>query len=92
MLSNDERTVPMDKLFKTLGFWTAMFAILFYVGDMMMMTLFFIAQTGFFILLGYMKLTARMYMYVFAAYLVFFFVGFTYFTTFLLEPSFGNQH
>ena len=63
----------MDKLFKTLGFWTAMFAILFYVGDMMMMTLFFIAQTGFFILLGYMKLTERMYMYVFAAYLVFFF-------------------
>ncbi|GAA3725108.1 MULTISPECIES: DUF2626 family protein [Salinicoccus] len=79
----------MDKVFKTLGFWTGVFAILFYVGDMMAMTLLFLAQTGFFILLGYMKLTERMYMYVFAAYLVLFFVGFTYFTTFLLEPRFG---
>lgn len=79
----------MDKVFKTLGFWTGVFAILFYVGDMMAMTLLFLAQTGFFILLGYMKLTERMYMYVFAAYLILFFVGFTYFTTFLLEPRFG---
>ncbi len=85
----DERTGPMDKVFKTLGFWTAMFSILFYVGDMMEMTLFFLAQTGFFVLLGYMKLTERMYMYVFAAYLVFFFVGFTYYTTFIMEPAFG---
>ncbi|MCK1977118.1 DUF2626 domain-containing protein [Jeotgalicoccus huakuii] len=82
----------MDKVFKMLGFWTAMFAILFYVGDMVTMTIFFVVQTGLFVLLGYMKLTERMYMYIFAAYLILFFVGFTYYTTFLLEPSFGNQH
>ena len=81
----------MDKVFKMVGFWTAMFAILFYVGDMVTMSVFFLVQTGFFVLLGYMKLTGRMYMYIFAAYLIFFFVGFTYYTTFLLEPSFGNQ-
>ncbi len=81
----------MDKVFKMLGFWTAMFAILFYIGDMTTMAFFFLAQTGFFVLLGYMKLTERMYMYVFAAYLVFFFVGFTYYSTFLMEPTFGNQ-
>ncbi|CEA00047.1 hypothetical protein BN1048_00787 [Jeotgalicoccus saudimassiliensis] len=81
----------MDKVFKMLGFWTAIFAILFYVGDMVGVSLFFVAQTGFFVLLGYMKLTERMYMYVFAAYLILFFIGFTYFTTFLLEPSFGNE-
>lgn len=77
----------MDKVFKTLGFWTGVFAILFYVGDMMELTLFFLAQTGFFVLLGYMKLTERMYMYVFAAYLVLFFVGFSYYTAFILEPT-----
>ncbi len=82
----------MDKVFKMIGFWTAMFAILFYIGDMVTMSLFFVAQTGLFVLLGYMKLSERMYMYVFAAYLIFFFVGFTYYTTFLLEPSFGNEH
>lgn len=81
----------MDKVFKTLGFWTAIFAILFYVGYMTEMAFFFIGQTGFFILLGYMKLTERMYMYVFAAYLMLFFVGFTYYSTFLMEPAFGNQ-
>jgi len=81
----------VDKVFKTLGFWCAMFAILFYVGHMPMMTILFVAKTGFFILLGYMKLTERMYMYVFCAYLILFFVGFTYYSTFLLEPSFGNQ-
>lgn len=81
----------MDKVFKMVGFWTAMFAILFYVGDMVTMSVFFLVQTGLFVLLGYMKLTERMYMYIFAAYLIFFFVGFTYYTTFLLEPSFGNQ-
>ena len=81
----------MDKVFKMVGFWTAMFAILFYVGDMVTMSVFFLVQTGLFVLLAYMKLTERMYMYIFAAYLIFFFVGFTYYTTFLLEPSFGNQ-
>ena len=81
----------MDKVFKTLGFWTAIFAVMFYVGDMSMMSFIFVAQTGFFVLLGYLKLTERMYMYIFAAYLVVCFVGFTYYSTFLLEPSFGHH-
>ena len=81
----------MDKVFKTLGFWTAIFATMFYVGGMNMMAYFFVAQTGFFVLLGYLKLTERMYMYRFALYLVVCFVGFTYYSTFLLEPSFGHH-
>ncbi|PTJ57225.1 DUF2626 domain-containing protein, partial [Mammaliicoccus sciuri] len=31
-------------------------------------------------------------MYIFAIYLVLCFVGFTYYSTFLLEPSFGAHH
>lgn len=80
----------MDKLYKTLGFWTAIFAVMFYVGDMNIMAYVFLAQTGFFVLLGYLNLTERMYMYIFAAYLVICFVGFTYFSTFVLEPGIGH--
>lgn len=79
----------MDKVYKTLGFWTAIFAVMFYVGGMDIMAYVFIAQTGFFVLLGYLNLTERMYMYIFAAYLVVCFIGFTYYSTFLLEPTFG---
>ncbi|KAA1040108.1 DUF2626 domain-containing protein [Macrococcus equipercicus] len=82
----------MDKVYKTLGFWTAIFAVMFYVGHMEMMAFVFLAQTGFFVLLGYMNLSERMYMYIFAAYLVVCFVGFTYYSTFLLEPAFGLHH
>lgn len=82
----------MDKVYKTLGFWTAIFAVMFYVGHMEMMAFVFVAQTGFFVLLGYLNLTERMYMYIFAAYLVVCFIGFTYYSTFLLEPTFGLKH
>jgi hypothetical protein len=35
-------------------------------------------------LLSYLKLSERMYMYVFGAYLTVFFAGFTYWTTFMM--------
>ena len=46
-----------------------------------------LGQTGFFVLLSYLKLTERMYIYVFGAYLTVFFIGFTYYTTFLHVPG-----
>ena len=49
-----------------------------------------LGQTGFFVLLSYLKLTERMYIYVFGAYLTVFFIGFTYYTTFLLVPGAGH--
>ena len=60
---------------------------MFYVGDMQPAALLFLGQTGFFVLLSYLKLTERMYIYVFGAYLTVFFIGFTYYTTFLLVPG-----
>ncbi len=51
------------------------------------MALLFLAQTGFFYILGYLRLTERMYMYIFGAYLTIFFVGFTYYTTFVFVPG-----
>lgn len=74
----------MDRMYKVLGFWTGIFAVMFFVGDMYTTSLLFFAQTGFFILLSYLKLTERMYLYIFGAYLTIFFAGFTYYTAFLM--------
>lgn len=77
----------MDRMYRVMSFWTAIFAIMFFVGGMLEMALLFLAQTGFFLILGYLRLTERMYMYIFGAYLMVFFVGFTYYTTFVFVPG-----
>ena len=69
----------MERMFRVLGFWTGIFSVMFYVGDMQPAALLFLGQTGFFVLLSYLKLTERMYIYVFGAYLTVFFIGFTYY-------------
>ncbi|WP_240378107.1 DUF2626 domain-containing protein [Bacillus piscicola] len=79
----------MDRMFRMIGFWTAVFAVLFFVGDMFSMAVLFFAQTAVFVGLGFMKLTERMYIYIFGAYLALFFVGFSYYTTFIMEPAFS---
>ncbi|WP_409194071.1 DUF2626 family protein, partial [Bacillus cereus] len=55
----------MERMFRVLGFWTGIFSVMFYVGDMQPAALLFLGQTGFFVLLSYLKLTERMYIYVF---------------------------
>lgn len=76
--------------YRVLGFWTGIFAVLFFVGDMYTASLMFFAQTGFFLLLSYVKLSERMRIYIFGAYLTVFFAGFTYYTTFLMVPGAGH--
>ncbi len=80
----------MERMYRVMGFWTGVFAVFFYLGDMYQTSLLFFAQTGFFVLLSYLKLSERMYLYVFGAYLTVFFVGFTYWTTFMMVP--GASH
>lgn len=80
----------MDRMYRTLAFWTGIFTVMFYLGDMNRTSLLFLAQTGFFILLSYLKLSERMYMYIFGAYLTVFFAGFTYWTTFMMQL--GGPH
>jgi hypothetical protein len=80
----------MDRMFRVLGFWTGIFAIMFYLGHMQTTALLFFAQTGFFVLLSYLKLSERMYIYVFGAYLTVSFVAFTYWSTFMMVP--GASH
>ncbi|WP_018661526.1 DUF2626 domain-containing protein [Heyndrickxia acidiproducens] len=80
----------MDRMYRVLGFWTGIMAVMFYLGDMNETALLFLAQTGFFVLVSYLKLSERMYMYIFGAYLTIFFAGFTYYTTFMLTPGAGG--
>jgi len=79
----------MDRMFRVLGFWTGIFTVMLYLGDMNKTAMLFLVQTGFFVLLSYLKLSERMYMYVFGAYLTVFFAGFTYWTTFMMPPGGG---
>ncbi|WP_416149383.1 DUF2626 domain-containing protein [Salipaludibacillus sp. HK11] len=81
----------MDRMFRVLGFWTGIFAVLFMVGDMHAAAILFFGQTGMFIALSYLKLTERVYVYIFGAYLTLFFIGFTYYTTFIMVPEIGGH-
>ncbi|WP_077213959.1 DUF2626 domain-containing protein [Bacillus dakarensis] len=80
----------MDRMYRVMGFWTGIFAVMFFLGDMPTTSLIFFGQTAFFVLLSYLKLSERMYIYLFGAYLTVFFVGFTYYTTFLMVPGTGH--
>ncbi|KMY54751.1 MULTISPECIES: DUF2626 domain-containing protein [Bacillaceae] len=80
----------MDRMFRVLAFWTGIFAVMFYLGDMHKTALLFLGQTGFFLIVGYLNLTERMYVYLFAAYLTVFFCGYSYWTTFMVTPGAGH--
>ncbi|AOM82643.1 DUF2626 domain-containing protein [Salisediminibacterium beveridgei] len=74
----------MERMYRVLAFWTGIFAVLFMVGDMNGPAILFFAQTAIFIGLSYLKLSERMYVYIFGAYLTIFFIGFTYYSTFFM--------
>ncbi|NIK13393.1 DUF2626 domain-containing protein [Alkalibacillus sp. S2W] len=80
----------MDRMFRVLAFWTGLFSALFYTGEFIGMSVLFLAQTIFFLGVGFLNLSERLYMYIFGGYLTVFMVGFTYYVTFILEPGFGH--
>ncbi|MCH1624920.1 DUF2626 domain-containing protein [Fredinandcohnia quinoae] len=80
----------MDRMYRVLGFWTGIFSVMFYLGGMNVVALMFFAQTGFFVLLSYLKLSEKMYIYIFGAYLTIFFCAFSYWTTFMMTPGAGH--
>lgn len=83
--------IHMDRMYRVLGFWTGIFSVMFFLGDMYTTSLLFLGQTVFFVLLGYLNLSERMYIYIFGAYLTVFFIGFTYWTTFMMVPGTGGH-
>jgi hypothetical protein len=80
----------MNNMYKVMGFWTGIFAVMFYLGGMAEASLLMLANTGLFLLLGFLNLSERMYIYIFGAYLTVFFAGFSYYTTFIYVPGAGH--
>lgn len=81
----------MDRMFRVLGFWTLMFALMAMWASLTTMALIFFAQTAIFVALSYINLSERSYMLIFAAYMVFSFIGFFYYAFFMM-PLGGEHH
>lgn len=71
-------------MYRVFAFWTLVFALLASIGHMPVMALIFFANTAIFLALSYLNLSERGYIYCFAGYLIAFFIGFTYYTTFIM--------
>lgn len=80
----------MPRMYRVMSFWTLVFALMTLVGGMVAVSLLFFAQTAFFFALSYLNLSERMYLYIFGAYLTLFFVGFTYWSAFMMTPGGGH--
>jgi len=72
----------MARMFRVLGFWTLVIALMAFAGDMYEFALLFFIQSAVFFLTGYLKFTERTYLMVFWGYMVLAFLGFTYWTVF----------
>lgn len=72
----------MGRMFRVLGFWTLVIALMALAGDMIPMAFIFFFQTALFVLLGYMNLSERTYVLLFWGYMILAFSGFTYWSFF----------
>jgi hypothetical protein len=76
-------------MFRVLGFWTLIIALMALAGDMIPMSLIFFFQTVLFVTLGYMNLSERTYVFLFWGYMVASFLGITYWSFFQMKPLLG---
>lgn len=75
----------MPRMFRVLGFWTLVIALMALAGGMIPMALVFFFQTVIFMVLGYMNLSERTYILLFWGYMVIAFGGFTYWSFFKMS-------
>lgn len=75
----------MPRMFRVLGFWTLVIGLMALAGHMYSMALLFFFQTAAFVILGYMNLKEKTYIYLFWGYMIISFMGFTYWSFFKLE-------
>ncbi|CAH1213898.1 hypothetical protein PAECIP111893_03731 [Paenibacillus plantiphilus] len=78
----------MARMFRVLGFWTLVIALMSFAGGMTEMAILFFAQTVAFVLLGYLNFSERTYILMFWGYMVLSFVGFTYWSVFVMGNPF----
>lgn len=72
----------MARMFRVLGFWTLVIAMMAVAGGMIPMAFIFFFQTAVFVMLGYMNLSERTYIMIFWGYMIMAFTGFTYWSFF----------
>jgi hypothetical protein len=72
----------MARMYRVLGFWTLVIALMALAGHMREMALLFFFQTAAFVFLGYMNLSERAYILLFWGYMFVAFTGFTYWSFF----------
>ncbi|CAM3729108.1 DUF2626 domain-containing protein [Cohnella lubricantis] len=72
----------MARMFRVLGFFTLVIALMSFAGDMWEMSLLFFIQAAVFFLFGYLKFTERTYLFMFWGYMIIAFLGFTYWSVF----------
>ncbi|UFJ41895.1 DUF2626 domain-containing protein [Brevibacillus humidisoli] len=82
----------MDRMYRVLGFWTLMIAIMAYWGSLMNMALLFFGLTAIFVALSYMGLSEKTYIQLFFGFMFISFVGFTYYTFFLMPAPGSAEH
>jgi hypothetical protein len=73
------------RMFRVLGFWTLVIALMAFAGNMYEMSLLFFIQTAVFFLLGYLNFSERAYLMMFWGYMAVAFLGFTYWSVFQLR-------
>jgi hypothetical protein len=72
----------MDRMFRVLGFWALVIALMFLAGTMYIPALLFFVQTILFFVLGYLRLTEKTYMYLFGCYMLVSFCGLVVYASF----------
>ncbi|MFD0715122.1 DUF2626 domain-containing protein [Paenibacillus sp. GCM10027626] len=78
----------MARMFRVLGFWTLAIALMAFAGGMNEMAILFFIQTALFVLLGYLNFSERTYILMFWGYMAVSFIGFTYWTVFVMGNPF----
>jgi hypothetical protein len=73
------------RMFRVLGFWTLVIALMAFAGDMYEMSLLFFIQTAVFFLLGYLNFSERAYLMMFWGYMAVAFLGFSYWSVFQMR-------
>lgn len=81
----------MDRMFRVLAFWLLAMALMFLAGGMNQLFVLFLLQALAFILLSYLKLTERAYLYIFGGYMVAAFCGIVFWSFFVGVGGLGGQ-
>ncbi|HUC93150.1 MAG TPA: DUF2626 family protein [Paenibacillus sp.] len=78
----------MARMYRVLGFWTLVIALMAFARELTEMSLLFFFQTAVFFLLGYLNFSERTYILMFWGYMILSFLGFTYWSVFKMGLPF----